>query len=317
MPPEAATSSSPGRSSRSRSTRSPSQSFPAIERWLQHGLVPCIAGAAIGARGDLGRPSIASAMRGHAILIGHGRVGGTITPVLDREALPYLVVERDRRRFEALRAQGVPVVFGDASAPGVLEQAGVAAARLLIVATPDSFLPDGQWRLRAGATPASTSSSHTVTRNYYACGPSILEASSWASRSWHAQCCITHFATSACPQSEHGCSSKTCPALNSRRERSDGSGYERFAGGGLIRASIRGHHVASLTADRMERVMGTTYAAGLNMRQQCPLPEIGRWSARGRSWPLADLVPVRYPARQDDLPEVRFRPKRTFLIVVR
>ena len=79
-------------------------------------------------------------MRNHAILIGHGRVGGTIAAVLAQEALPYVVVERDRRRFKALLAQGVPVVFGDVSVPGVLEQAGVAAARLLIVATPDSFI---------------------------------------------------------------------------------------------------------------------------------------------------------------------------------
>jgi CPA2 family monovalent cation:H+ antiporter-2 len=84
--------------------------------------------------------SAASAVRNHAILIGHGRVGGTITPVLQQEALPYVVIERDRRRFDALRAQGVSVVFGDASVPGVLEQAGVATARLLIVATPDSFI---------------------------------------------------------------------------------------------------------------------------------------------------------------------------------
>ncbi len=31
-------------------------------------------------------------------------------------------------------------MFGDASVPGVLEQAGVATARLLIGATPDSFI---------------------------------------------------------------------------------------------------------------------------------------------------------------------------------
>jgi CPA2 family monovalent cation:H+ antiporter-2 len=114
--------------------------IPGIERWLRARprLLALVERQSI--RAETSTTSFASALRNHAILIGHGRVGGTITPVLNRESLPYLVVERDRRRFEALRAQGVPVVLGDASAPGVLEQAGVAAARLLIVATPDSFI---------------------------------------------------------------------------------------------------------------------------------------------------------------------------------
>ena len=76
----------------------------------------------------------------HAIIIGHGRVGRTISPILAQEGLPFLVIERDRPRFEILRAKGAPAVFGDATVPGVLDSAGVERARLLIVATPDSFL---------------------------------------------------------------------------------------------------------------------------------------------------------------------------------
>ena len=114
--------------------------IPAIERWLRARprLLALLERRSLHVATE--KASTSSPTRNHAILIGHGRVGGTITPVLKQEALPYLVVERDRRRFEALQAQGVPVIFGDASVPGVLERAGIASARLLIVATPDSFI---------------------------------------------------------------------------------------------------------------------------------------------------------------------------------
>jgi monovalent cation:H+ antiporter-2, CPA2 family len=114
--------------------------LPAIERWLR--ARPRLLGLL--ERSSLQKTDAAddwlARVRDHAIVIGHGRVGGTITPVLAAEGLPFLVIERDRLRFEALRLGGVPAVFGDASMQGVLEEAGVGRARLLIVATPDSFI---------------------------------------------------------------------------------------------------------------------------------------------------------------------------------
>ena len=77
-------------------------------------------------------------MRGHAVLVGYGRVGSAIAKALADWGLPYVVVERDRRRVEDLRAEGVPAVFGEAGAPGILEAADIATAHLLVVATPDS-----------------------------------------------------------------------------------------------------------------------------------------------------------------------------------
>ncbi len=43
------------------------------------------------------------------------------------------------RRVEELRAGGLPAIYGDASAPGILSAAGVDRARLLIVAAPDGY----------------------------------------------------------------------------------------------------------------------------------------------------------------------------------
>ena len=75
--------------------------------------------------------------RDHVVIVGYGRVGSSIGTTLQAWDLPYVVVERDRRRVLDLRAAGVPAVFGDATAPGILEAAGIGAARLLVVATPD------------------------------------------------------------------------------------------------------------------------------------------------------------------------------------
>jgi monovalent cation:H+ antiporter-2, CPA2 family len=77
--------------------------------------------------------------RRHAVIVGYGRVGGPIGRALSEHGLPFIIVESNRWRAEELRTQGLPVVWGDAAAPGVLEAAHVEYARLLVIATPDPF----------------------------------------------------------------------------------------------------------------------------------------------------------------------------------
>ena len=85
-------------------------------------------------------PSDDSGPQDHAIVVGYGRVGGVIGEALKAEGLPLVVIEENRRRVEALRKRGFAAVYGDATAPGVLESAGIRRARLLIVAAPRGFL---------------------------------------------------------------------------------------------------------------------------------------------------------------------------------
>jgi len=75
----------------------------------------------------------------HAIVVGYGRVGGAIGPVLKQQGLPFAVIERDHLMLSAAQAQAIPTIEGDAALPAVLQQAGIERARLLAVATPDSF----------------------------------------------------------------------------------------------------------------------------------------------------------------------------------
>ena len=81
----------------------------------------------------------AAKWQGHAVIVGYGRVGGPIGQALQQQNMPYIVVERDRRRARDLRARGQAVVWGDAAAAGVLEAAHIGSARLLVIAAPDAF----------------------------------------------------------------------------------------------------------------------------------------------------------------------------------
>jgi CPA2 family monovalent cation:H+ antiporter-2 len=66
-------------------------------------------------------------------LIGYGPVGRTVRRILlERDAI-VTVVELNLDTVRRLRAEGVPVVYGDVLRPGTLEEAGVASAGSLIL----------------------------------------------------------------------------------------------------------------------------------------------------------------------------------------
>ena len=83
--------------------------------------------------------SSAKLLRDHAIVVGYGRVGSAIGDVLKAQGLPFSVIERDHLMLANAQAAGIPTVVGDAAAQGVLQAAGIEHARLVVVATPDSF----------------------------------------------------------------------------------------------------------------------------------------------------------------------------------
>ena len=80
------------------------------------------------------------ALSGHALVIGQGRVGGVVVAALQRHRVPLVVIEQDRRIAERARADGVHVIYGDATRPEVIAAAHPERAKLLVVAIPDRFL---------------------------------------------------------------------------------------------------------------------------------------------------------------------------------
>ncbi len=78
-------------------------------------------------------------LSGQVVLVGYGRVGRRIGAMLTKNDIPFVVAEQNRELVEVLRAGGKPAVSGDAADPGVLIQAHIARASLLVVAMPDAF----------------------------------------------------------------------------------------------------------------------------------------------------------------------------------
>jgi len=73
-----------------------------------------------------------------AVLVGYGVVGQAIAAEFIAKDIPFVVVEQNRERVEALRREGRVAVAGDAGEPISLVQAHIADAGLLVIAASDS-----------------------------------------------------------------------------------------------------------------------------------------------------------------------------------
>ncbi|PYM19228.1 MAG: hypothetical protein DMD81_04145 [Candidatus Rokuibacteriota bacterium] len=80
---------------------------------------------------------LAAELSNHVVLCGFGRVGSAIGEALETFGVPWIAIEHDVDIARALRARGVPSLFGNAARRSVLMRAGVDRAALVIVALPD------------------------------------------------------------------------------------------------------------------------------------------------------------------------------------
>ena len=172
-----------------------------LTRWLEarpQTARDCSNGAA---RRNIAFPvSSAAGLRNHAIVVGYGRVGGAIGPMLQQQGLPFVVIERDHLMLSTAQAQGVPTIEGDAAAPGVLDAGRHRSARGSWWSRhPTASRRGASSSWRGSSIPPSTSScARTAGRDPGARRRSAPAAWSWANASWRAACSNTRCAASAC-----------------------------------------------------------------------------------------------------------------------
>ncbi|MCS3806660.1 CPA2 family monovalent cation:H+ antiporter-2 [Chromobacterium alkanivorans] len=78
-------------------------------------------------------------LEGQVVLVGYGRIGRGVAAELERNRVPFVVVDHNRELVETLRNQGRAAVTGDAAEPGVLIQAHIVNASVLAVTTSDAL----------------------------------------------------------------------------------------------------------------------------------------------------------------------------------
>jgi monovalent cation:H+ antiporter-2, CPA2 family len=107
---------------------------PAVAGWLGRHLPRAISAG----RGMPGLDNVpASPLSDHVIVVGFGLNGRNLSRVLDRNRIPYIAVEMNPDTVRHERDRGVPVIFGDASRPEILEHAGITGSRVVVIAISD------------------------------------------------------------------------------------------------------------------------------------------------------------------------------------
>ena len=71
------------------------------------------------------------------IIAGRGRVGGIVDRMLQSAGFATTVIDYDSKHLEIVRKFGFRTYYGDATRPDLLESAGIADAKLLVVALDD------------------------------------------------------------------------------------------------------------------------------------------------------------------------------------
>ncbi|MCB1390667.1 MAG: cation:proton antiporter [Rhodobacteraceae bacterium] len=75
--------------------------------------------------------------KGTAIIAGHGRFGGIVNRMLLAAGYKTVVLDHSAAQLDMLRTFGFTVYYGDATRPDLLHSAGIAEAKLLVVAIDD------------------------------------------------------------------------------------------------------------------------------------------------------------------------------------
>jgi monovalent cation:H+ antiporter-2, CPA2 family len=169
-------------------------SFTLAVTSLTMALIPVLAIIARGLRAGLEHrqvldPEITAAppgISGHAIVIGHGRVGQIVCDMLERHGVPFLSTDRDPAAVAEYRRRGRNVYYGNAANAAFLKSCGVMEAAGVVVTIHDQAAIDEIVQLVRSQRPdmliVARARDATHARHLYAIGvtdavPETIEAS--------------------------------------------------------------------------------------------------------------------------------------------
>jgi CPA2 family monovalent cation:H+ antiporter-2 len=89
----------------------------------------------------------------HVVICGFGRTGGRIAEFLSMEKIPFIALDVDPQRIADAGAKGVNIVFGNADRREVLQAAGIARARAVVVTYPEAHSTERVVRIVRAARP--------------------------------------------------------------------------------------------------------------------------------------------------------------------
>lgn len=78
---------------------------------------------------------LAKEMSGHVVIVGHSHLGSRLAAHFREKRVPYCVIEKDRERIDELLRAGEPLVVDDARELDALEDANVAKAKAVLIAS--------------------------------------------------------------------------------------------------------------------------------------------------------------------------------------
>ena len=79
------------------------------------------------------QPEDAEPLSGHVVIAGYGRVGQAVAARLEAAGVRYIAIDLDPHRIAQARHRGLPVFFGDATRPEILDALDLGRARSLVV----------------------------------------------------------------------------------------------------------------------------------------------------------------------------------------
>lgn len=73
-------------------------------------------------------------MKDHVVVVGFGMNGENVAKATREAKIPFVVIELDPSSIDRAQGLGIPVVYGDASEPAILEHVHIQDARVVVIA---------------------------------------------------------------------------------------------------------------------------------------------------------------------------------------